>query len=133
MAEVGGQGVRMSLGICGASDGQIDAIIDKGFDGMSNLLILEEKDITEMMSNLTKLPANRRGVRMGAVLTKKVKAPVHCCKEQKRQDLDLDANRFTDKELEATLERMAVETGEDETKPELPTLIPTNGYHGQRR
>jgi hypothetical protein len=51
MAEIGEQGVRMAMGICGASDGQVDAIIDEGFDGMSDLLILEEKDITEMMSN----------------------------------------------------------------------------------
>jgi hypothetical protein len=128
MAEIGEQGVRMALGICGASDGQIDAIIDEGFDGMSDLLILEEKDITEMMSNLTKLPAARGGVRMGAVLTKKVKALVYWCKEQKRQDLDLDANRFTDEELEATLQRMAVETGDDETKPELPTKFDPNKW-----
>jgi hypothetical protein len=59
MAEVGEQGVRMSLGICGASEGQIDAIIDEGFGGMNDLLILEEKDITEMMSNLTKLPHHK--------------------------------------------------------------------------
>jgi hypothetical protein len=128
MAEVGEQGVRMSLGICGASDGQIDAIIDEGSNGMSDLLILEEKDITEMMSNLTKLPANGRGVRMGAVLTKKVKALVYWCKEQKRQDLDLDANRITDEELEATLQQMAVETGDDKTKPELLTKFDPNKW-----
>jgi uncharacterized membrane protein YgcG len=121
MAEVGEDGVRLALGVCGASEDQMDAIINEGFDGMSDLLILDEKDITDMMSNITKLPVNRGGVRIGAVLTKKVKALVYWCREQQRQDLELDANRFTEEELKATLQRMAVEAGDDETKPELPT------------
>jgi hypothetical protein len=50
MAEVGENGVCLALGICGASKEQKTAIIDEGFDGMSNLLILDEKDITDMFS-----------------------------------------------------------------------------------
>jgi hypothetical protein len=74
MAEEGEQGVRIALGICGASNEQADEIIDEGFNGMRDLLILEDKDVTDMMSNLTKLPANRGGVRVGAVVTKVAKA-----------------------------------------------------------
>jgi hypothetical protein len=62
------------------------------------------------------------------VVTKKVKALVYWCKEQKRQDLDLDANRFMDEELEATLQHMAVETGDNEMKPELPTKFDPNKW-----
>jgi hypothetical protein len=51
MAEEGEQGVRIALGICGASDAQTDAIIDKGFNGMSDVLILEDKEVTDRMSN----------------------------------------------------------------------------------
>jgi hypothetical protein len=112
MAEVGENGVRLALGVCGANDDQKDAIINEGFDGMSDLLILDEKDITDMMSVIRNLPVNRGGVRIGAVLTKKVKALVYWCREQKSQDLELDAYRFTEEELEATLQRMAAETGE---------------------
>ena len=114
--------------MCGASDAQQEAIMQEGFDGMADLLILEDKDITDMMSNITKLAVNRGGVRMGAVLTKKVKALVYWCKEQERQELDLDADRFTEEEMLATLRRMAVETGEDDTKPELPTKFEPNKW-----
>jgi hypothetical protein len=121
MAEVGENGVCLALGVCGASKEQQNLIIDEGFNGMSNLLILDEKDITNMMSNITKLTVNHGGVRMGAVFTKKVKALVYWCRAQQRQGLELDANGFTDEELKATLQCMAVEAGEDDTKNELPT------------
>jgi hypothetical protein len=103
MAAVDEAGVRRALEVCGASDAQKDAIVEEGFDGMADLLILEDKDISDMMSNITKLAVNRGGIRIGAVLTKKVKALVYWCQEQDRQDLDLDANRFTEAELVATL------------------------------
>jgi hypothetical protein len=73
-----------------------------------------------MMSNITKLPVNQGGVRIGAILTKKVKALAYWCKEQQRKDKDLDANRFTEEELIATLQRMAVKVGNNKTSPELP-------------
>lgn len=128
MAAVDEAGLRMALDVCGASEAQKDAIVDEGFNGMADLMILEEKDITDMMSNLTKLPVNRGGTRIGAILTKKVKALVYWCREQDRQDLDLDANRFTADELLSTLKRMAVETVEDDSKPELPTKFEPNKW-----
>jgi hypothetical protein len=60
------------------------------------------------MSNIAKLTVNHGGVRMGAVLTKKVKALVYLCREQQRQGLELIASGFRDEELKATLQGMAV-------------------------
>jgi hypothetical protein len=37
---------KHTLEICGANDDQTDAISSEGFDGMSDLLILEDNDIT---------------------------------------------------------------------------------------
>jgi hypothetical protein len=96
-------GVRMALDVCGANDGQVDAIVKEGFTAMADLAVMDKKDITDMMTNITRLPANRGGVRIGAVITKKVKALVYWCKERKRRGQNLDANEFTDEELEATL------------------------------
>jgi hypothetical protein len=121
-------GVRMALEVCGASDEQQDAIVAEGFENMSDLTVMEEKDITDMMTNITRLPVNRGGVRIGAVVTRKVKALVYWCKEQKRRGKDLDANRFTEEELEETLTRMSVETADDDTKPELPTKFDTHKW-----
>jgi hypothetical protein len=89
-------GVRMALEVCGACDEQQDAIVAEGFENMSDLTVMEEKDITDMMTNITRLPVNRGRVRNGAVVTKMVKALVYWCKEQRRRGENLDANRFTE-------------------------------------
>jgi hypothetical protein len=128
MALLDEQRVKHALEICGANDEQIDSIVDEGLEQMADLLILEEEDIGRMMTNITRLPANRGGTRIGAVVTKKVQALAYWCKEQNRQDKDLDANRFTDEELLAALQRLAVETGEDTTKPDLPTKFEPNKW-----
>jgi hypothetical protein len=73
MALLDEQGVRHALDTCGASDEQIDSIIDEGLEQMADLLILEEEDIGRMMTNITRLPANREGTRIGAIVTKKVR------------------------------------------------------------
>lgn len=122
------EGVRKALGICGADEDQVEAIVNEGFTQMTDLLILTDDEIKEMMSNLNKMPANRGGIRIGAVITKKVKALVYWCKEQRRQGNNYDANRFTEEELEATLERMAVSDGEDEAKAELPVKFEPNRW-----
>jgi hypothetical protein len=62
------------------------------------------------------------------VVTKKVKALVYWCKEQKRHGSNLDANRFDQEALEETLTRMAVDQGEDDSKPELPTKFDTHKW-----
>jgi hypothetical protein len=102
---------------------------------INDLLILDEKDITDMMSNTTRLAVNCGGVRIGAVLTKKVKALVYLCREQQRQGLELDANGFTDEELKATLQHMAVKAVVMMTPSlnVLQSLNPKSGYHGQRK
>jgi hypothetical protein len=41
---------------------------------MAELLILDEKEISDMMLGITRFPNTRGGVRNGAVLTKKCKA-----------------------------------------------------------
>jgi hypothetical protein len=51
MAAVDEAGVRMALDVCGASDAQKDAIVEEGFEGMADLLILDDKDISDMMSS----------------------------------------------------------------------------------
>ena len=114
------EGVRMALDVSGANDGQVDAIVEEGFAEMADLVVMDEKDITDMMTNITRFPANRGGVRIGAVITKKVKALVYWCKERKRRGQNLDANEFTNEELEATLTRMTVEIADHDSKPELP-------------
>ena len=124
----GVDGVSIALQTCGASAAQREAIVNEGFTGMIDLLIMEEKEVAEMMTNITRLSQARGGVRIGAILTKKVKALVYWCKERQRQGLDLDANEFTAEELLTTLERMAVEVGEDESKLELPTKFETHKW-----
>jgi uncharacterized membrane protein YgcG len=118
----------MALDVCGATDEQQDAIVAEGFENMSDLTVMDEKDITDMMTNITRLPVNRGGIRIGAVVTKKVKALVYWSKEQKRRGEDLDANRFTEEEMNATLTRMTVETADDDTKPELPNKFDTHKW-----
>ena len=121
-------GVHASLIMCGATPNQRNAIVSEGFTGMADLLSMEEKDITDMMTNITRLATNRGGVRIRAILTKKVKALVYWCKERDRQGLNLDANGFTAAELMNTLERMGVEGGEDESKPEMTTKFDTHKW-----
>jgi hypothetical protein len=113
-------GVTLALTRCGASPQQRVAIIQEAFTGMADLLFMEESDIKRMMSNITKLRQNQGRIRIGAVLTKKVKALVFWVKEQERLGLDLDANRFTDVEVKETLGQMMDETIKDESKPEMP-------------
>jgi hypothetical protein len=62
-------GVRMALEVCGATNEQQDAIVAEGFEDMSDLTVMDEKDITDMMTNITRLPMNCGGVRIGAVVT----------------------------------------------------------------
>ena len=114
-------GVELALTICGAEDDQIESIIREGFTGMADLVTLEEKDIENMMTNITRLPIDRGGSRIGALLTKKVKALAFWCKERERKGENLDANEFDEDKLKNVLERMRVESIEDETKPELPS------------
>jgi hypothetical protein len=124
----GEAGVRMALTICGANAAQRNAIIQEGFQRMADLAVMDERDISDMMTNITRLRAQQGGVRIGAVITKKVKALVNWCKEQQRFGLDLDANRFTNAVMDATVKRMAVDTIEDETKPELPAKFDTHKW-----
>jgi hypothetical protein len=121
-------GVRIALDVCGANDGQVNAIVQEGFTEMADLAVMDKKDITYMMTNITRLPANRGGVQIRAVITKKVKALVYWCKERKRRGQNLDANEFTNEELEATLTRMSVETAENDSKPELPAKFDTHKW-----
>jgi hypothetical protein len=113
-------GIRVALTLCGATNNQRDAIVEEGFTSMEHLLIMKDKEVESMMTNITRLRANQGGIRIGGVLTKKVKALVYWAKEQQRQGLDLDANQFTQAKLTETLSRMMVETGEDDSKPEPP-------------
>ena len=114
-------GVQMALAVCEASAGQIAAIVAQGINRMGHFLMIEEKEVDTMMSNITQLAVNRGGIVIGAIVTKMVKGLVYWCKEQNRQGNDLDARRFTQDILLSTLERMSVELGEEESKPELPT------------
>jgi hypothetical protein len=50
-------GVRMALAVCGGDNDQIDAIVAEGFESMMDLTVMNEKDITDMMTNITRLPA----------------------------------------------------------------------------
>jgi hypothetical protein len=101
---------------------QIDSILREGFNGMRDLLILDDKELANMMTAITRLPLNRGGHRIGAILTKKCKGLAYWCREQQRQGLDLDASiRFTEEELKGALERMAIEAIASKTKQELPS------------
>ena len=94
---------------------------------MDDLLFMEDKNVDNMMANITRMRTNQGGTRIGAVLTL-VKALIYWAKEQSRQGLSLDAYRFTQIHLVETLGRMMVETGEDESKPELPPKIDVNQW-----
>jgi hypothetical protein len=61
MAEEGEDGVKIALEVCGATDDQITAIVAEGFEDMRDLLILDNKEIADMMAGITKLPVNRGG------------------------------------------------------------------------
>jgi hypothetical protein len=54
---------------------------------MADILLMDE-----LANDHVKLRANRGGVRIGALLTKKVQALVYWSKEQDRHGSDLDAN-----------------------------------------
>jgi hypothetical protein len=99
MAEEGEDKVKIALAVCGALDKQIDSILRVGFDGMQDLLILYDKEIADVMTGKTRLPMNRGGRRIGAILTKKCKGLAYSCREQQRQGLNLDANCFTEEDL----------------------------------
>jgi hypothetical protein len=134
LAEEGEDGVKIALAICGASDEQIDSILREGFNGMRGLLILDNKEIANMMMAITRLPLNRGGHRIGAILTKKCKGLAYWCWEQQRQGLDLDANRFTEEELKGALERMTIEAiASKQSQNFRPSLKPRNGWAGQRK
>jgi hypothetical protein len=121
-------GVRMGLTVCGASDGQQDAIILEGINEMNDLTVLDEKEVGDMITGITKLPTNRGGIQIGAIITKRVKALVYWAKEQKRRAADLDATRFDEDALENTLALMAHESIDNDTKPELPTAFDPNKW-----
>jgi hypothetical protein len=118
MAEESEDSVKIALEVCGATDDQITAIVAEGFEDMRDLLILDDKEIADMMAGITKFPVNRGGRRIGAILTKKCRALAYWCQEQERQGLDLDANQFTEEELEGVLERMGIEANTEESKLE---------------
>ena len=52
------EGVRMALEVCRGDDDQINAIVAEGFESMMDLTVMDEKDITDMMTNITRLPVN---------------------------------------------------------------------------
>jgi hypothetical protein len=56
MADEGEDGVKIALAVCGASDEQIDSIRREGFNGMRDLLILDNKEIADMMTAITRSP-----------------------------------------------------------------------------
>lgn len=117
---IGIQGVQLALTICGASVDQRNSIINEGFNEMSDLLYITDSEIETMMSNITRLRAAQGGIRIGALLTKKVKTLAYWAKEQERQGLALDAYRFTQQEMTETLKAMMVDAADDDSKPELP-------------
>ena len=88
----GEAGVRMALMVCGASVAQRNAIILEGFQRMADLAGMDKRDISDMMTNITRLRVQQGGVRIGAVITKKVKALLNWCKEQQRLGLDFGRN-----------------------------------------
>ena len=87
---------------------------------MADFLILQPNDVPRMSENITRMSANRGGIRIGAILTKKIEALVFWCHERNRSGQSLDANQFTAAAMQSTLQRISVEAADDESPPELP-------------
>ena len=49
-----------------------NAIIGKGFSGLTDFLLLEKSDIDDMINRIASLPTGRGGVRIGQVCVKKL-------------------------------------------------------------
>jgi len=117
---VGADGVEAALATCGANRNQIKAIKGEGITQMTDFLFLNGDRVMAMATNLTKLPNNRGGARIGAILTEKIRALVFWCHERRREDSDLDAAEFSPRVMLHTLERMGVEEQTDEAAATLP-------------
>ena len=88
---------------------------------MKDFLILHVDDVSDMSQNITRLAVNCGGTRIGAMLTRKTKAPIFWCHDHNRQGLTIDANMFTAEVMIESLETMENEGVEDKSMPELPT------------
>ena len=75
------QELRDCLAQIGWNDRQCDAIVADGFEGLEDLEEMLLKDALNVCSTISKLAANRGGVRIGHALVQKVRGLVFWIKD----------------------------------------------------
>lgn len=117
---LGQDGVIMALTTCGCSNDQRNALIGEGFTVMSDLLVIQAKDVAMMCTNLSRTPATRGGCKIGMVIIKKIEALISWCHDRAREGDTLDANEFTVANLEEYVAKAQLDDAGDSMNPEPP-------------
>ena len=116
------QELRDCLAQIGWSDRQCDAIVAEGFEGLEDLREMLSKDVSNVRSTISKLAANRGGVRIGHALVQKLKGLVcwikdHPCRGQVADAVDWDPQICKDSTYNVDLED---QRADDSAKLEPP-------------
>lgn len=114
------EGVAAALRLCGCSEGQTIALVGEGFIDMADFLVIQGKDVAGMCTNLSRIPTNRGGSKIGTVIMKKIEALVTWCHDRDREGLDLDANAFDEDTLAEYVKKGQLDDVGDQTSPEPP-------------
>ena len=120
MPLIGPEGVVAALTVCGCTNEQRNALRGEGFSTMSDLLMIQAKDVTTMCSNLTRPTLTRGGCRIGMVVIKKIEALVNWCHDREVEGLPLDANDFNIDVMSNYVMKAQLEDAGDLISPEPP-------------
>ena len=101
---VGESGVRAALAVCGCSATLIDSIVDDDVDTMDSLRRLTNEDIVSLARSITSATVARGGTKFGITRVKKVQALCSWSRMRHACNLPIDANLFTEGELEKELD-----------------------------
>ncbi len=115
-----GNGVRAALTVCGCTNEQRNALVEEGLTTMADLLVIQAKDVAAMCNNLSRIPANRGGCKIGTVIMKKLEALINWCHDRNREGHDLDANEFNADVLSEYVMKAQLDDAGDVTNPEPP-------------
>ncbi len=87
---------------------------------MVDFLVVQAKDVSTMCTNLARIPNNRGGGKIGAVVMKKIEALVNWCHDREREGLPLDANAFDGRTLTERVRKAQLEDAGDKASPQPP-------------
>ena len=122
--------LRICLTRIGFNDRQCAAIVAEGFGSMEDLGEMLLKDLSTLCATISKLPANRGGVRIGYALVRRLKGSVwwikdHNCRNQDVEEVDWDLQVCKDS---TDYMDMEAARAEDSTKIEPPGKLKDGDY-----